>query len=119
MSTPARARPSLLDAATDQVATGRPAPEKPPKQSSEIVEEVVLSKPQTVSSKRIRPPRKRVAADDPRGITVWVEPDVFRALKQIGLAEALSMREMMTDAIAGYLRRKKQLSIAKSPPPKS
>ena len=110
-----RERPKLSVAATDPTATGQasklPIAADPP---PPVVQEEAPAAPRTV-----RKSRRRVSEDEPRGITVWVEPEVFVSLKSIGLMERLTMREVMTEAISDYLRKKKQLSIVSAPPPKA
>ena len=115
-----RERPRLNDAGLDPVAIAKPI---------EPIEPIVSEAPEpepspapaspTKTAPKKRAPRRRIAADDPRGITVWVEPEVFKAIKNICIDERQSMREVMTDAINLLFRRHGKPTIAKAPPPKS
>lgn len=112
-----RERPRLSDAGLDQTAVAKPL--EPAAVTTAEAPPVEAPQAATKAAPKKRAPRRRLAAEDPRGITVWVEPEVFKVLKNIGLDERLSMREVMTDAINLLLRKHGKATIAKAPPPKS
>jgi len=118
-----RERPKLSVAATDPTATGQasklPIAADPPPPVVQVEAPTPAPEEAPAAPRTVRKSRRRVSEDEPRGITVWVEPEVFVSLKSIGLMERLTMREVMTEAISDYLRKKKQLSIVSAPPPKA
>ena len=112
-----RERVRLNEAGTDDVAIAKPI--EPIAAATAQASSADPAQAPTKATPKKRAPRRRLAAEDPRGITVWVEPEVFKVLKNIGIDERQSMREVMTDAINLLLRKHGKATIAKAPPPKS
>ena len=104
---------SLRAAVTDHVSTGRredppavvelePAPEPatPP---------MAASRTRTVA--RTKRPATREGA---RGVTVWVEPEVYRMIKLVGLDHDMTTQDVMMEAINDLLSKKGKGRIAKT-----
>lgn len=124
---------SLRAATTDPVSTAKRAdlpvldePQEAPQAASEAVQDDVASElveavpepapaavePVQAASRRSRrtktPAPKTVrpaTRQNARGVTVWVEPDVYRRLKIAGLDLGLTTQDLMMDAIEDYLTR--------------
>lgn len=110
---------SLRAAVTDSVSTGRrndapqaveaieadTAPEAPPppprQRASKAPAEAVQTK---------RPTTRQGA----RGITVWVEPEVYRMIKLVGLDADMTTQDVMMEAINDLLAKKGKGRIAKT-----
>lgn len=107
---------SLRAAVTDSVSTGRRD------EPSQVVEPEVAPEPAAP------PPRRRVAkaAAEPvktkrpttregaRGITVWVEPEIYRMIKLVGLDADMTTQDVMMEAINDLLAKKGKGRIAKT-----
>ncbi len=107
---------SLRAAVTDSVSTGRRdeapetidplttpevAPMPEPRRATKATSEAVKSK---------RPTTRQGA----RGITVWVEPEVYRMIKLVGLDADMTTQDVMMEAINDLLAKKGKGRIAKT-----
>ncbi|MGN7127645.1 ribbon-helix-helix domain-containing protein [Methylorubrum thiocyanatum] len=105
---------SLRAAVTDSVSTGR-RDEMPAAIEPEPVEPVQQSTPQRVTkntkeAKTSRPATRQGA----RGITVWVEPEIYRMIKLVGLDADMTTQDVMMEAINDLLAKKGKGRIAKT-----
>ncbi len=105
---------SLRAAVTDSVSTGRrdemPAAIEP----EPAVEPVQQSAPQRVTknTKEAKAPRP-ATRQGARGITVWVEPEIYRMIKLVGLDADMTTQDVMMEAINDLLAKKGKGRIAK------
>ncbi|MCJ2080154.1 ribbon-helix-helix domain-containing protein [Methylobacterium sp. J-090] len=103
---------SLRAAVTDSVSTGRrdeppaaiepepaPGPSEPP------------AKRATRGMSGTKRPASREGA---RGITVWVEPEVYRMIKLIGLDADMTTQDVMMEAINDLLAKRGKGRITKT-----
>ena len=108
---------SLRAAVTDSVSTGRrdepaeivedgPVPEAAPPPASR--RRPAKAQPDATKTKR---PATREGA---RGITVWVEPEVYRMVKLIGLDADMTTQDVMMEAINDLLAKRGKGRIAKT-----
>ncbi|KOX59800.1 hypothetical protein ADL19_03935 [Streptomyces purpurogeneiscleroticus] len=107
---------SLRAAVTDSVSTGRrdevsevaeaAAPEAAP--TPEPRRRAVKAAAETIRTKR---PTTRQGA---RGVTVWVEPEVYRMIKLVGLDADMTTQDVMMEAINDLLAKKGKGRIAKT-----
>lgn len=104
---------SLRAAVTDSVSTGRrdelpaaveaePAPVQSPPPAKRA--------PRGEAAKTKRPATREGA----RGVTVWVEPEVYRMLKLIGLDADMTTQDVMIEAINDLFVKKGKGRIAKT-----
>lgn len=99
---------SLRAAVTDKVSTGRreelPAFGEPePAQAAAPLAE-------SKASKTCRPTTRQGA----RGVTVWVEPEVYRMIKLIGLDADMTTQDVMMEAINDLFVKKGKGRIVKT-----
>jgi len=62
------------------------------------------------STKTTRPATRQGA----RGITVWVEPEIYRMIKLVGLDADMTTQDVMMEAINDLLAKKGKGRIAKT-----
>lgn len=111
---------SLRAAVTDSVSTGR---------REELAEAIEADAAVATAPEAAAPPpaRRRAAkAAKPeqtkrpttrqgaRGITVWVEPEVYRMIKLVGLDADMTTQDVMMEAINDLLAKKGKGRIAKT-----
>lgn len=110
----AATRFSLRAAVTDSVSTGRRD------ESPTIVEPEVVPKaapvpapaaPRSAKEIKTKRPATRQGA---RGITVWVEPEVYRMIKLIGLDTDMTTQDVMMEAINDLLAKRGKGRLAKT-----
>lgn len=108
---------SLRAAVTDSVSTGR---------RDELPEAVEAEAPAEPAAPP--PPRRRAAKaaavpiktkrpttrEGARGITVWVEPEIYRMIKLVGLDADMTTQDVMMEAINDLLAKKGKGRIAKT-----
>ena len=101
---------SLRAAVTDSVSTGR-RDELPAAAEPEAAAEPAPVAPRRVTkaTKTVRPATRQGA----RGITVWVEPEIYRMIKLVGLDADMTTQDVMLEAINDLLSKKGKGRIAK------
>ncbi len=107
---------SLRAAVTDSVSTGRrdeaPAavePDAAPEASSPAAPAPRAAKA-AKAAKTERPATRQGA----RGITVWVEPEIYRMIKLVGLDADMTTQDVMMEAINDLLAKKGKGRLAKT-----
>lgn len=105
---------SLRAAVTDSVSTGRR--EDPP---AIVVSEQILetASPPTASASRHRTSaqtKRPASRQGARGVTVWVEPEIYRMIKLVGLDSDMTTQDVMMEAINDFLSKKGKGRIAKT-----
>ncbi|MGX9984743.1 ribbon-helix-helix domain-containing protein [Methylobacterium fujisawaense] len=102
---------SLRAAVTDSVSTGR-RDELPAAVEPEAAAEPAPVAPRRVTktTKTVRPATRQGA----RGITVWVEPEIYRMIKLVGLDADMTTQDVMLEAINDLLAKKGKGRIAKT-----
>lgn len=109
---------SLRAAVTDSVSTGR-KDDIPEAVEAEVVAEAApapvarrrAAKAAAAESAQTKRPTTRRGA---RGITVWVEPEVYRMIKLVGLDADMTTQDVMMEAINDFLAKKGKGRIAKT-----
>ncbi|MCJ2042518.1 hypothetical protein MKK55_26745 [Methylobacterium sp. J-059] len=105
---------SLRAAVTDSVSTGR-KDELP-----EAVEAVEAAPPPPARQRAAKAAAEPAQTKRPttrqgaRGITVWVEPEVYRMIKLVGLDADMTTQDVMMEAINDLLAKKGKGRIAKT-----
>ncbi|WP_342167368.1 ribbon-helix-helix domain-containing protein [Methylobacterium sp. SD21] len=108
---------SLRAAVTDSVSTGRR------EEAPEAIEAEATPEPAAPPPPRRRaakPPAEPVKTKRPttregaRGITVWVEPEIYRMIKLVGLDADMTTQDVMMEAIGDLLAKKGKGRIAKT-----
>jgi hypothetical protein len=109
---------SLRAAVTDSVSTGR---RNDASQAVEAIEaDTVPDAPPPPRQRAPKAPAEAVQTKRPttrqgaRGITVWVEPEVYRMIKLVGLDADMTTQDVMMEAINDLLAKKGKGRIAKT-----
>lgn len=109
---------SLRNAVTDSVSTGRKNEPAPAIEAG--------AAPETASPPPARRRAAKAAAAEPvqakrpttrqgaRGITVWVEPEIYRMIKLVGLDADMTTQDVMMEAINDLLAKKGKGRIGKT-----
>lgn len=107
---------SLRAAVTDSVSTGRrdesPAATEP-KLAAEAVQPSISPRRASKNIKDTKTPRP-ATRQGARGITVWVEPEIYRMIKLVGLDADMTTQDVMMEAINDLLVKKGKGRIAKT-----
>lgn len=104
---------SLRAAVTDSVSTGR-RDEQPVAVEPEPVP-IPSAPPAKRTLRGAAAGAKRPASrEGARGVTVWVEPEVYRMIKLIGLDADMTTQDVMIEAINDLLAKKGKGRIAKT-----
>ncbi|MCJ2032714.1 ribbon-helix-helix domain-containing protein [Methylobacterium sp. J-068] len=105
---------SLRAAVNDSISTGRR--EEPAVDEAEAAEPVPSLKPPKAATKlRGEGKTKRSATrEGARGITVWVEPEIYRMIKLVGLDHDMTTQDVMMEAISDLLAKRGKGRIAKT-----
>lgn len=104
---------SLRTAATDSVSTGRR--DEPPVAVEPELAPIPSAPPAKRASRGAAVSTKRPASrEGARGVTVWVEPEVYRMIKLIGLDADMTTQDVMMEAINDLLAKKGKGRIAKT-----
>ena len=109
---------SLRAAVNDSVSTGRR--DEPVVDVEEAVEPAPAPKPAkspapAATKHRGEGKTKRSATrEGARGITVWVEPEIYRMIKLVGLDHDLTTQDVMMEAIGDLLAKRGKGRIAKT-----
>lgn len=97
---------SLRAAVTDNVSTGRrdesPVPIEP-EDPFDATPTPVSTGSRLVGDSKTKRPTTRQGA---RGVTVWVEPEVYRMIKLVGLDADMTTQDVMMEAISDLLCKK-------------
>jgi hypothetical protein len=104
---------SLRAAVTDSVSTGRrdePPAAVEPEPTTELAPPPAPSQRSAKATKTARPATRQGA----RGITVWVEPEIYRMIKLVGLDADMTTQDVMLEAINDLLAKKGKGRIAKT-----
>ena len=105
---------SLRAAVTDSVSTGRrdepPAVVEPEDAPAPALVQVPVASRSIKDPKNKRPATRQGA----RGITVWVEPEVYRMIKLVGLDTDMTTQDVMMEAINDLLAKRGKGRLAKS-----
>lgn len=104
---------SLRAAVTDSVSTGRrdePPAAVEPEPAAEPVPSPAPPRRVAKAAKTTRPATRQGA----RGITVWVEPEIYRMIKLVGLDADMTTQDVMMEAINDLLAKKGKGRIAKT-----
>lgn len=106
---------SLRAAVTDSVSTGR-RDERPEAIEPEPAEPVPTSTAARRATKNIKDAKSTRPAtrQGARGITVWVEPEIYRMIKLVGLDADMTTQDVMMEAINDLLAKKGKGRLAKS-----
>ena len=106
---------SLRAAVTDSVSTGR-RDEPPVVVEPEAATEATPPAPSPAASRYTKDTKtKRPATrQGARGITVWVEPEVYRMIKLIGLDTDMTTQDVMMEAINDLLAKRGKGRLAKT-----
>ncbi|WP_368732205.1 ribbon-helix-helix domain-containing protein [Methylobacterium sp. WL64] len=105
---------SLRAAVTDSVSTGRR--DEPPtvvelEDAPETAPVQVSAPPRSTKDTKTKRPATRQGA---RGITVWVEPEVYRMIKLVGLDTDMTTQDVMMEAINDLLAKRGKGRLAKT-----
>lgn len=108
---------SLRAAVNDSVSTGRR--EEPTAAVEQIEEPAPAPKP---ANAPIAAPKQRgegktkrsATREGARGITVWVEPEIYRMIKLVGLDHDMTTQDVMMEAINDLLAKRGKGRIAKT-----
>ena len=105
---------SLRAAVTDSVSTGR-RDESPtvaePENAPEAASALASTTPRSTKDPKTKRPATRQGA---RGITVWVEREVYRMIKLIGLDTDMTTQDVMMEAINDLLAKRGKGRLAKT-----
>ncbi|MCJ2091137.1 MULTISPECIES: ribbon-helix-helix domain-containing protein [unclassified Methylobacterium] len=91
---------------TDSVSTGRrdePSAVVEPEDVPEAAPVQVPAVPRSIKNTKTKRPATRQGA---RGITVWVEPEVYRMIKLVGLDTDMTTQDVMMEAINDLLAKR-------------
>ena len=105
---------SLRAAVTDSVSTGRrdePPAIVEPEDASEAAPVQVPAASRSIKDTKTKRPATRQGA---RGITVWVEPEVYRMIKLVGLDTDMTTQDVMMEAINDLLAKRGKGRLAKT-----
>lgn len=114
MSAPPRF--SLRAAVTDSVSTGR-RDELPEAVEAEAAPEPAAPPPPRRRAAKAAEPvktKRPTTREGARGITVWVEPEIYRMIKLVGLDADMTTQDVMMEAINDLLAKKGKGRIAKT-----
>lgn len=109
---------SLRAAVNDSVSTGRR--DEPVRDVREAVESAPAPKPATAPAPAAKKHRgegktkRSTTREGARGITVWVEPEIYRMIKLVGLDHDMTTQDVMMEAISDLLAKRGKGRIAKS-----
>lgn len=103
---------SLRAAVNDSVSTGRreEAAAAAQAESHEPVKVAAALKADSAAPKS----KRATTREGTRGVTVWVEPEVYRMLKLIGLDADMTTQDVMMEAINDLFMKKGKGRIAKT-----
>lgn len=99
----------LAESATDPVALGVPALPAAPAAEDVPAPEAPASAPK--KAKKYDRASTRVGT---RGVTVWLEPDGFRALKMLSAEKDKTVQDLMTEAVNLLFRKYDKARVLKS-----
>ena len=106
---------SLRAAVTDSVSTGR---REEPAAAVEA-DATAEAAPLPMTRREVKPAepvktKRPTTREGARGVTVWVEPEVYRMIKLVGLDADMTTQDVMMEAINDLLAKKGKGRIAKT-----